>query len=422
MNTGRVRLLGLVGILVAVGLFAAPAVAQPMWDGQKGNCEPVFMGYEQASLPELKFCMGIWESYRDVSQLNDGQKQFMAKVFDRLRHEGDEPTRHMAKGAMSRLGFAPAEEAPVAGKTADGKSSRKKYRPHTATPEEQKAAEKIRQRGAAQLKRHGYSEAAADFNEALEHDPASVQALYDGACATALAGDAPKSIEFLRRLSDMATKPSIEKLHKARVDKDFESMRDDPEYKRATGYAKIKVMNGMPADDRDLGDDQVFKLVELLRNPKLSWVVDQAEVADKHARDRPHIWYKEPSKNQAYVLMKVLGHPKTRLVPLDWDSPYDLIVSWADKVEINKDGDKYVKYPMNKKGSGSLDPEKRMDEAVKAEDDALKDPDEYARKAQHVLETPDRVTNKVDSATDKVNNTVNTMEKVGDKAGKLFGK
>jgi hypothetical protein len=97
-------------------------------------------------------------------------------------------------------------------------------------------------------------------------------------------------------------------------------------------------------------------------------------------------------------------------------------VSWADKVDINKDGEKYVKFPMNKKGSASLDPEKRMDEALKMQDDALKEPDSYARKAQSILETPDRVENKIESAQDRVEGTVKNVEKIGDKATKLFGK
>jgi tetratricopeptide (TPR) repeat protein len=403
-------------------LTAAPAAGQEQWDRQKGNCEQLFLGYEQATLADLKQCMGLWEAYREVSSLSEPQRQAMAKVFDRLWREGDPGTRHMAKNAMARVGFPPPEEAPGTRKVDDGKPERKRYRPHTAPPDEQKAGERLRERGFAMYKRHEYDAAVATLQQALEHDPASIQALYDTACAYAANGDSPNAIEYLKRLSDIGSKPALAKLLKARTDRDFEAMRDDPEFKRATGYAKVKVMNGMPADDREFGADQVFKLVELLRNPKLAWIVDEAEAPDKHSRDRPHIWYKEPSKSQAYILMRILGHPKTRLVPLDWDSPYDLIASWADKVDINKDGEKYVKFPMTKKGSASLDPEKRMDEALKMQDDALKEPDTYARKAQHLLETPDRVENKIESATDRVQSTVDNVQKVGDKATKLFGK
>lgn len=413
-----------ISVLVLTAALVAPGigVSQDMWDRYKGNCEQLFLGYEQAPLQELKVCMGLWEAYRDVSSLNEAQRQAMAKVFNRLWREGDKETRHMAKNAMARVGFPPAEEAPDSKKTDQEKPTRKKYRPHTASPEEQKVAERIRQKGWALYKKRDNDGAIKTLNEALEHDPASVQILYDLACAYAANGDMENAIEQLKRLADIGSKQALAKLMKARTDKDFEAMRGDPEFKRATGYAKVKVMNGMPADDREFGADQVFRLVELLRNPKLGWVVDESEVPDKHSRDRPHIWYKEHSKNQAFILMKIIGHPKTRLVPLDWESPYDIIVSWADKVDVNKDGEKYVKYPMTKKGNASLDPEKRMDEALKMQDEALREPDEYARKAQHILDTPERVEGKIESAQDRVEGTIKNVEKIGDKATKLFGK
>lgn len=411
----------------ALVILAAPcALAEDLWDQNKGNCEAVFQNYEQAELPELKYCMGMWEAYRNLNTLNEAQRLFMAKVFDRLYKEGDVETRHVAKNALARLGFAPKAqsdaELEAARAAAEAKPIRKKYRPLTADPAEQKLARKIREQGMKLYKRKDYDGAVALFNEALQHDGKYEQALYDAACCYALLGDAANAAEYLLRLSDLGTKEALKFIRKARVDKDFDGIRDDPGYKRGCGYARIKVLNGMPADDKEAGAGSVVSLIDMLNSPKLAYKAEDGG-DDKHSRDRPHIWYKEHAKNQAYIVAKVIGHPRTRLVKLDWESDFDMIVSWADKVERNQDGERTVKYSLVRKsgsGGGGVDPEKRMDEALREEDKALREPDEYARKATHVLETPDRMANKVDSAQDRVDSTVKTFEKVGDKAGKLF--
>ncbi|MBM4394727.1 MAG: hypothetical protein FJ087_03440 [Deltaproteobacteria bacterium] len=412
---------------LAVGVLAPPgwAAASDQWDRTKGNCDAVFQNHEAAELPELKYCMGMWEAYRDVVSLNEAQRLFMAKVFNRLYKEGDAETRHVAKNALARLGFAPKaasdEDLDAAKAAAEKKPERKKYRPLTADPGEQKLARTIREQGMKLYKKKDWAGAVERFNEALSHDGQFVQALYDAACCYGLMGDAANAGEYLLRLSDIGSKEALKLIRKARVDKDFEGIRDDPGYKRGCGYARIKVVNGMPADDKDAGEGSVVSLVDMLNSPKLQYKAEPGG-DDKHTRDRPHVWYKEHAKNPAYIVAKVIGHPRTRLVKLDWESDWDMIVSWADKVAVNADGERTVKYSLVKKGGGSgagVDPEKRMDEALREEDKALREPDKYARQATHVLETPDRMANKVDSAKDRVDGTVNTVENVGDKAKAL---
>ena len=418
-----IRLLAFVVGLV----IASPALSQDLWDQNKGNCDAVFQNHEQAELPELKYCMGLWEAYKNVNGLNEAQRLLMAKVFNRLYKEGDAETRHVARNALARLGFAPKaqseEELEAAKAAAEKKPERKKYRPLTASPEDQKVARSIRERGMKLYKKKDYAGAVELFNEALSHDGKYSQALYDAACCYALMGDVANAAEYLARLSDLGDKDSLKFIRKARTDKDFEQIRNEPAYKKACGYARIKVLNGMPTDDKDAGEASVVNLTDMLNSPKMGF---KAELGgdDKHSRDRPHIWYKEHAKNTAYIVAKLVGHPRTRLVKLDWDSDYDIIVSWADKVEVNKDGERTVKYSLAKKGSGGggagVDPEKRMDEALREEDKALREPDEYARKATHVLDTPDRVMGKVDAAESRIESTQKAFEKVGDKAGKLF--
>lgn len=412
-------------VLILMLIMYKPVLAQDQWDYQKGNCDAIFLTYEKASLVEIKRCVALWESYKDVSKLKDGERQGVARAFKRLYDEGEPADRHLAKVALTRLGFPPTEE-PVQKKEEAPK--RQKYRAHSATPEAQKAAKEVRKKGYALYEKKRYREALEKFLEATRLDGQFVQAIYDAACCYALLGDRENAIEYLRRLSDLGDKESLARLRKARTDKDFDAIRDDPEFKQVTLYAKIKVINGMKGDDEEIGADNVFKLVEMLRSPKLAWIVDEGE-PDKHSRDRPHIWFKSHAKNQALIVKKIIGHPKTRLVPIegykDWDTPYDLIVSWADKVVVDKDGVKTSKYSVAKGGGGKgggIDPEKRVDEALREQDKALREPDQYARKVEDTVATPDRIEKKLDSSVDRTKRTIDNIERAGQKIEKAGDK
>jgi tetratricopeptide (TPR) repeat protein len=416
------RLLSIL-VIATVLTCAAQALGQQLWNQQKGNCEAVFANFEKAELAELKYCMGLWEAYRDVASLKEQERAASAKVFQRLYVEGDPETQHIARGALARLGFTPQATADGPKKPeVEEKKARKRYRPHSVSKDAAAASMKTRNKAMALYEKKNYRGATEVLDQALQLDPGNVQALYDMACCYGLLGDKANAVEYLLRLGDIGSKESLVKLKKARTDKDFAEFRDDPEYKRATGYCRIKVVNGMPSDDEEIGDDNVFKIVEVLNGPKLAYKAEEGG-KDKHSRDRPHVWFKAHSKNQAYVIARLVGHPKIRLVPIDWETDFDIIVSWADKVEVNKDGEKVVKYSLTKKAGGSgpgLDPEKQADFALNEQNKALREPDEYARKAEHVIDTPERMGNKVDSAKDRVDSSIKTMEKVGDKAGKLL--
>ena len=414
--------LALVGYAIHVGCasHAGSNVREDwLWDRQKGNCESVFAGFEQASLPQLRYCMGLWESYRDVGSLDDAERAAMAAVFQRLYGEGDAETRHMAKNALSRLGFTPQaenEKLLEEKRREKDKPGRKRYRPHKASGRDRKAASKIRGRAFRLYRKGEYEGALGLLDEALERDPGNVQVLYDAACCYALNGDRANAAEYLQRLADIGSKASLKKLRKARTDNDFQGMRDDPGYKRTSGYARIKVLNGMPADDEELGEDNVYLLVEMLRDPKLAYRVDDGG-KDKHTRDLPHIWFKAHSKGQAYVVRKLVGHPRTRLVPIDWDSDFDLILSWADRVEVDEYGDRKSRYSLS---GGKVDPEKQLDQALKDQDSALSTPDEYISKADKVIGAGDDTLNKVDSIGGKVEGTLNKVQGVGDKVKGFF--
>jgi len=387
-------LCGLLGMALAL-----PAFAQEAWDREKGSCEGYFQSPDEAPLAELQNCLKVWEAYRDVRLLSETQRQSAARAFQRVFRDGDPEARYLARTALGRLGFAPET---AQGAAAQEAPKRKKYRAHPADEADQKAALQIRKKGMERYQKKDWDGAIALFEQALERDPASTQLLYDAACAHALAGHREMAVEYLLRLADLATPDAKAKLAKARKDRDFDGMREDPDFKRATGYAKVKVLNGMPPADEEIGEDNVFRLEELLRNPKLGYVVEHGG-KDKHPRSRPHIWFKDHAKAQAVIVMRLLGHPRTRLVPIDWETPWDLIVSWADQVEV-VDGEKRCR-----NGVQQNDPEKRLQQAIADKDAALTRPDDYLAKADEVLSQPEQT-------VDQVTGLVDQAQQLGDKA------
>jgi tetratricopeptide (TPR) repeat protein len=398
-------------------IMAGDAGAQQNWERQKGNCEEVFGSFQQAQINELKYCAALWEAYRDVSRLDDSRKQAVAGAFQRLLREGDPEGRFVARNALTRLGFPPAADTPSAGADTSSRApERKKYRALPASDGDRKAAGQVRAKGMARYKKKDFQGALVMFQEALSRDPGSEQILYDIACCHGLLGDGAQAAEYLTRLSDLGTKPALARLRKAWTDRDFDRVRDDPGFKRATGYARIKVLNGMPTDDKELGDDNNYKLVALLKSPKLGFVAELGG-DDKHSRDRPHIWFKDFSKASAFVVRQLIGHPRTRLVPIDWDTEWDLIVSWADKVEV-VDGVATVRYSMTRKDATGKTPEERLDGAARSRDEALSSPDEYIGKAEKTIAEPGKAADKVGSTVDRATGAV---EKVGDAVDKVKG-
>jgi tetratricopeptide (TPR) repeat protein len=413
-------------IIFPVILFSAGSLfAQKIWEQNKGNCEMVFKDFEQAKINELKTCVGIWEAYRDVSSLKEKDKQSVAKAMNRLYLEGDEESQFIAKNALTRLGFPPPERAEKKETEEVKKPARKPYNPPEASAEDQKKAEKIRNTGMKLYKKGDYKKALEYFDQALLFYGGYVQALYDAACSYGALGNGEMAVEYLRRILDVGGKKSVEKIRKARVDKDFDKVKDREDFKVVTGYARIKVLNGMSEDYYQFGEDAVKDIEKAL--VKLNYSVAE-KGKDKHERDRAYIWYRPYLKTQALFFAKLINHPKTTIVVMDWNSDFDIIISWADKPVQTKDGEVVMKETskVNKgKGvslSGVKDPDKQMDDLYWEEDNALKKPDEYARKTEHVVTTPDRTVQKTEQGIRRIENTGKKIDGALDKTMKLFGK
>lgn len=79
------------------------------------------------------------------------------------------------------------------------------------------------------------------YNKALKKWPGSPAANYNLACAMALRGDAIGAVDQLRLLTALEGEQARDKLAQARVDKDFETLRDDESFRELTGYVPLEI-------------------------------------------------------------------------------------------------------------------------------------------------------------------------------------
>jgi len=292
------------------------------------------------------------------------------------------------------------------------KAARDKYEPGETSEKDQGKARKLRDAGFKDYKKEKYYKALSQFEKAIDIYPGYVQALYDAACSCAVLGRGDDAIEYLRKLTDIGTKDALSRVFKARVDSDFLSLRGDPGFREATGYVRVKITNGAG----EYGEDEIERIKSELATLKHDVA---AVAADKAERKRPIIWHKESkeAKSAAYIFDKVLNHPETKFNVIDWETEFDIIISWGDDIQMDDHGDPIVR---SYAPSSPEDAEKKADELMYEQDAALRKPEEHARKVEHVVETPERMEQRAEASERRVESTIKTMEKTGDKIKGLF--
>jgi hypothetical protein len=77
-----------------------------------------------------------------------------------------------------------------------------------------------------------YTLAIAKFIKALEADPSSHKARFNLACTYALNGEADKALDILQQFKIADCEKCRERLAKAKIDSDFDSIRNHPRYQR----------------------------------------------------------------------------------------------------------------------------------------------------------------------------------------------
>ncbi|MBT9555151.1 MAG: hypothetical protein IV100_03935 [Myxococcales bacterium] len=423
---------------VLAGAFVAQDAAASDWKDYKGDCDEAFKNAKTVPVLKLKECTGLWTAYVDPSTVKPPEAQVLKDAFQALYNRSgskeDEEGQYLAHTAADRLGvrLAVDAEATTQGRDETAKSGtdksertdkkgpkstpddreggdRKKFVPPSVSSGDRAKANKLVEQGKKAFAAKKRKKALEAYEQALELDPGNEGALVNAAAEHAFADNGDQALDYLERLQDVGSPAALKMLRYAWKDKDFDSIRDTSRFKRATGFARIKVVNSLG----EYGEDEMDRITKMLE--KLEMKPEEVGEDKTKNREAPVIWFKSHSAATASVVKKVVVHPGTIMTQIHWDTPYDIIIAWGNKL-VGKGPERR---PAKDYTEGH-DPEKKLDELRGEQDKALREPEKAARKVEYVVDTPDRVENKVEGSVKRVEDTMDRVQKTGDKLDKLF--
>jgi len=100
------------------------------------------------------------------------------------------------------------------------------------------------------------------------------------------------------------------------------------------------------------------------------------------------------------------------MTKIDWDSEFDIIVSWGNKI-VKKNGVRQPVRDYTKKKN--LDPDKQMSQLRRRHEEVMRKPDDAARKVGRVVDTPKRAHDNVKRSIDRTKRTFDSVNRVFDK-------
>ena len=416
------------GLSLCLSGWPLEATAQSMWRDYREDCDSTaFDEPEEASLEKIAHCVRLWHAYRDVASVGRFERARVIHAMQRLYSEGSESDVHVAGIGLARLRAttAPERRTPRAvgdradsttggadvrtggGSTGDVSSLRGTCDTSKPSAGQIRVAEKFIKK-AQSLSRAGDGPGALEKAlGAVEAAPGDVGARYVAAVMHARLDQAQEAAVQLACMQAVGSDEAVERLRKARRDKAFHGIRDkSPEFKRVTGYARIKVGNALG----EYGEDNVDNLEASLE--KLGYPVATVTSTDKKYVE-PHIWFREEVRGTAYFAIKLMKHPKLRQHPIDWDDEeFDIIIAWGDKVKRGKEPKLWVGDPN--------DEPMTIRGLERAQDDALRKPEKFASDVDRAVDAPDRAVRRVEGRIDRTERTLNRLENTGSKIKGLF--
>ena len=398
-------------LIASLALFTTATDAQAVeyWPVYEAECEGKAFGDPGSSgIAGIDHCTRLWFAYVPPGAVEGDYGDRVKEAVRRLYREGSAPQAHLARQVLNRLAVTElpkrtGHSAQVAlGEAVE--SSREKCdvpRPNKAA---KKKANKAFKQGLSSYKKEQYQEALGHFLQMTEAAPGWTKSHYNVAAMYAKTDDQANMIKHLYCLRDIGTSDAIKALYRARVDDDFASIRDtSAPFKLVTGYARIKIGNSLG----EYGEDNVDNLEAMLD----AVGYDDPFVTDtSRPYKEPHVWYRIESRVAAYMVLKLLAHPKTRTHIIDWDNEdYDIIVAWGDAVQAGAEPKLYVSDPS--------EAEKTISDLRRQHEDAMRKPEQFARTLDQTLGTPAAIANDVSSTVDR---TLETGKKLSDTVNKII--
>ena len=358
-------------LVVAAALaWPAAALAQDAWERSKGGCDKVLSKRAKPKhVAKLRECAELWETHREVDGMSPGLKKKAQYAFSVLYYAGSDDDKDLAYDALRRMGVRRLKKGQVG--MADKKAAAPgapKYIPEVSASRQRKAKALVA-KGLKKHKRKKFRKALGLYEQAIKADPNYLKGHYNAACASARLGDVSGAVELLEDIRSRQDRASRRLLQQARTDKDFRKIRGRPEFKRATGYAEIVLLNGAGAE----GEPHVKRLKRELadngRRPAFTGT-------DEASRGRPLVWHKPGFEAIAEEVKNIVEPDKTKLKVIDFNTAigrydFDVYVVWGMPHKA-----KLLELPevekRRRQGGGQQDPTNPLD-AIKAAKGAVDD-------------------------------------------------
>ncbi|MSP91917.1 MAG: hypothetical protein EXR79_08995 [Myxococcales bacterium] len=389
------------------GVVAIPTTGHAgEWDDRQKDCLASFAEPAKADDKKLLACADLFSAEAGIEKLSGGEKKSIETGLRYMYDNGSDVAARRAREGLFRLDVRVPVRANRDGGGAkeSAPSERKRYDPQEAKSADRAECDKLAKDGVKQIKAKKFGAAIGSLEKALQKDGRSEFALYNIACAEAhIDGKKPKAFEHLQNMADLGTDASAERLIKARTDLDFEDVRDESEFKRITGYARIQIVNTL-GKSGEKGVENIEKVLVGIGHRK----PDHTE--EDKLLEAPVIVFKGHSKAQVALIAEILGNTQTRLDPMSGESKYDIIVKWGSKV--NKETGK-----ADSEGPANVD--EAMADARKSQNKTLAKPEAAINQVNKVVDTPNRVVSNVEGMKSRVEMTGNKIKGVGDKVKAL---
>lgn len=399
-------------VLTLLTLGSPPATATS-WDSMRGDCEDTaFRSWDEVELAKIASCVRLWEVYADdVTETELELKQGVIHAMRRLYMQGSAADQHIAKIALSRLGaFNLDDEAKrrtggAKTKSRGGLGRARVCNPPTANPSDVAAGNRALSQGKRLYAERRFEETLDAWREMLERAPGWEATRYHMALIHAVLGQVDESLEHIECLQDLGTRRAIRLLGDARMERGFEKVRDQPRFKLATGYARIKVLDG---SDNGRGRINADRLNASLLEVRHS--VDGPVERDRVERPYPFIFYKHDSRLAAWIAKRVLRHPNTVFKRIDWDTRFDVIISWGDAPGSSKT---WVPEPKEAR--------RDLDSLAETQDDALLDPLVTMKRIDKAEDAPGRSPKGTKFKEGERDTSLEDAGKAGEAVGKQLG-
>jgi hypothetical protein len=396
-------------------LSAGNALAADQWPSKGKECDTgAFKTPESTEVAELSRCSKAWIAYRtDLKAVKGEYKDRVVLAMQILYKKGDEADATRAKDILGKLGITELPTRVAAEPPKPKVPPRKVFSPPAPTKAELAAAKKTNGAGYGAAQKNELKKAIELYEKAIAAAPGWPIPHYNAACIAARLKEEPRMANHLMNLRDLALGGNAEAagyMKQARTEKDFTGFRDEStEFKRITGYAKIKVINHIG----EKGEENVDNLVGSLE--KLGYSAESKE-SEKKVDKMPVIYFAEHARTQAFVTKQLIDHPKlqTKAMPKDKlcgdDGCYDVVVQWSD--ETKGDPKSRVADPATA--------EKKIAELEKKQDELLSKPDEAIDELNEALDKPAEAQEKIENLVDKPGKAVEKVEKSIDKVKSIF--